>query len=160
MVSHVERNAGIIIVPAPAANPWHSTRTVWHEGGAALWTDHRTHAEGIASRRVFPSGGSIVRDTAKPPRDEPDAFDGQVRVSASPRGANPSETQRTPAFDRSGNGRRRLRARVLGPFDAMRDGDPAFRLSRSQNEAERSRLLEMRMRDSEFASDARVGEMR
>src|SRR5262249_42871746 len=36
------------------------SRTQWSEGGAALWTGSRNHAEGIGPPSVSPRGGRIV----------------------------------------------------------------------------------------------------
>src|SRR5450755_1612077 len=49
-------------------------RTPWSEGGAALWTGSRNHAEDtVPHQRVTVRRPSRVRDSDIPQRDEPDA---------------------------------------------------------------------------------------
>ena len=50
-------------------------RTPRSEGGSALWTRRRTHAEDTVRHQRVTARQRIVRGTA-PQRDEPDAFDG------------------------------------------------------------------------------------
>ena len=60
-------------------------RTPWSKGDAASWTEGRLHAGDTEPRNMYPQGRRIVRGTAKPRRDEPDALIGQVRICGSPR---------------------------------------------------------------------------
>jgi hypothetical protein len=70
------------------------SRTPWSEGGAALQTRGRNHAEGIEPPSVSPPGGWIVRGTANLQRDEPDA---SLRRTSGSVGALGTDTQRDPA---------------------------------------------------------------
>jgi hypothetical protein len=59
-------------------------RTPWSEGGAALWTGSWNHAEDtVPHQRVTAKRPSRARDSDIPQRDEPDAFDGHVRICGS-----------------------------------------------------------------------------
>jgi hypothetical protein len=50
-------------------------RTLWSEGGAALWTGSWNHAEdAVPQRRVTAKRPGRVRDSDTPQRDEPGAF--------------------------------------------------------------------------------------
>jgi hypothetical protein len=49
------------------------SRTPWSEGGNASWSGGRNHAEGTDPPSVSPRGQWVVRGTAKPRREEPDA---------------------------------------------------------------------------------------
>ena len=62
------------------------SRTLWSEGGAALWTGSWNHAEdAVPHQRVTAKRPSRVRDSDIPQRDEPGAFNVHARICGSPR---------------------------------------------------------------------------
>jgi hypothetical protein len=65
------------------------SRTPWSEGGAGLWTRSQNRAEGIEPPRVSPQSEWIVRGTANPQRDEPDASLTGTSGSVGVPGSNP-----------------------------------------------------------------------
>ena len=74
-------------------------RTPWSEGDAVSRTEGRLHAGDTEPRNMYPQGRRIVRGTAKPRRDEPDALIGQVRICGSPGGQSSGATRPKEQFD-------------------------------------------------------------
>ncbi len=80
-----------IVVPKRGNGP---SRTPWSEGGNASRTGGRDHAEGIVPPSVSPPSRGIVRGTANPRREDPDASSTRTSGSVGDLGGRPPRSTR------------------------------------------------------------------